>query len=154
MKSIVGATSRKPWPCSALVLMVGGALLLGMGLYFIFLRPALLPEDLRFIGIVRDPQDTFPRLALWLSHVFWVLGSYMITAGVFTCYVAATTYRRRARSVAWLIAATGTTSIGVMMLVNFSIDSDFKWVLASFTLLWVASLWLYYREKPIAALTT
>ena len=37
-------------PISALVLAFAGVILMALGLYFIFLRPPLLPEDARFIG--------------------------------------------------------------------------------------------------------
>lgn len=38
----------KPYSSSSLAL--GGFLFMAMGVYFVFLRPALLPEDLRYIG--------------------------------------------------------------------------------------------------------
>ena len=42
-------------------LALGGFILLGLGLYFIFLRPPLLPEDLRYIAAsLAQNQNTFP----------------------------------------------------------------------------------------------
>lgn len=38
-------------PYSASVLLVAGFILSGMGLYFILVRPPLLPEDLHYMGI-------------------------------------------------------------------------------------------------------
>ncbi len=38
-------------PYSSAVLTLGGALLMGLGVYFVALRPPLLAEDLRFIGL-------------------------------------------------------------------------------------------------------
>ena len=51
-----------------ILLMVLGILTLGTGAYFSFLRPALLPEDLRFTGA--DPRLLDPRMAAWLRIVF------------------------------------------------------------------------------------
>lgn len=45
-------------------LALGGMILIGMGLWFVFLRPALLPEDARYMGsTVAQIQDILPRLA-------------------------------------------------------------------------------------------
>lgn len=35
---------------ATVALALGGLILTGTGLYFVFLRPALLPEDARFMG--------------------------------------------------------------------------------------------------------
>ena len=37
-------------PYSSRVLALCGLILIGIGLYFVLLRPALLPEDTRYIG--------------------------------------------------------------------------------------------------------
>ena len=47
-------------PYSATFLMIGGIILIGLGLYFIFLRPPLLPEDPRYMGTtLAEIQVTF-----------------------------------------------------------------------------------------------
>ena len=57
-------------------LAVGGLILIGMGLYFVFMRPALLPEDARYMGsTVAQIQDILLQLAPWLRRVFGVLGA-------------------------------------------------------------------------------
>ena len=44
-------------------LAVGGVILMGMGLYYCFQRPPLLPEDLRFMGAsLAQIQFTLPGL--------------------------------------------------------------------------------------------
>ena len=40
----------------------------------------------------------------------------------------------------------GAASIGWMAIVNFMIDSDFKWVLLGMALVWAASLALFWFE--------
>ena len=60
-------------PYSATVLALGGMVLMILGLYFVFLRPPLLPEDPRFMGTsmaqvqMSVPQD--PRLSQWAARI-------------------------------------------------------------------------------------
>lgn len=135
-------------PHSSTVLFFGGVILVGLGLYFMFLRPPLLPEDARYMGTSLEQIRTgVPRLLLWLPRVFFVLGGYMTSTGLLTCYLAKTSFRTRVAGVAWIVSVTGLTSIGLMAAVNFIIGSDFKWLLLLFTTPWVLSLWLFYQEN-------
>lgn len=64
-----------------------GEWLIGLGCYFISIRPALLPEDLRYMGIdAQVLQSMAPGLARWLSKVFTVMGGFMAGAGVLVAY--------------------------------------------------------------------
>jgi hypothetical protein len=129
---------------SSASLALGGVTLIGLGLYFIFIRPALLPEDPRFMGTTLEQiQTNFPGLLLWLPRVFWVLGGYMISAGLLTCYLAGTSFRSRTPGAAWVAAFSGLASIGLMVVVNFIIASDFRWLLLSFTGPWLVALWFH-----------
>ena len=140
------AESRGKLSSGALTL--GGVILIGLGLYFIFIRPALLPEDPRFMGTTLEQIRTaFPGLLLWLPRVFWVMGGYMISTGLLTCYLARTSFRSRTPGAAWVAALSGLTSIGLMVGVNFLINSDFKWLLLAFTAPWLAALWFYTHDK-------
>ena len=135
-------------PHSSTVLFLGGVILVGLGLYFMFLRPPLLPEDARYMGTSLEQIRTgVPGLLLWLPRVFFVLGGYMTSTGLLTCYLAKTSFRTRVAGVAWIVAVTGLTSIGLMAAVNFIISSDFKWLLLLFTTPWVLSLWLFHQES-------
>lgn len=136
-------------PYSATVLASGGVILMILGFYFIFLRPPLLPEDLRFMGTSSAQMlATVPRLLNWLQRVFWVMGGYIFSAGALTAYVALTSFRMRARGAAGVVMLAGLTSIGWMVIVNFIISSDFRWVLLSLFLLWPLALVLYNIERP------
>lgn len=120
---------------------------MGLGLYFIFLRPPLLPEDLRYIGAsLAEIQTKLPGLMNWLQKVFGVMGGYIFTTGLLTLYVAITTFRTRANGVFGIMAAAGLTSIGWMTVVNFMIASDFKWLLVGFAMLWGIALLLFRIE--------
>ncbi len=135
-------------PLSSGLLALCSLVLVGMGGYFALGRPALLPEDARYIhASVPAIQSTLPGLARWLDKVFWVLGGYMVTAGVLSCYVAVTAFRQRAPG-AWAMAAlAGLTSIGLMTAINFLLDSEFKWLLMLLAGLWALALVLYWVEK-------
>jgi hypothetical protein len=148
MNSAIVDKSPRYLPHSSTVLFFGGVILVGLGLYFMFLRPPLLPEDPRYMGTSLEQIRTdIPGLLLWLPRVFFVLGGYMVSTGLLTCYLARTSFRARAAGAWWIVAATGLTSIGLMAVVNFIIGSDFKWLLLLFTSPWVLSLWLFRREN-------
>jgi hypothetical protein len=120
---------------------------MGLGLYFIFLRPPLLPEDPRFMGTsLAAIQASLPGLLTWLPRVFWVLGGFMFTTGLLTSYLALSSFRRRERGAAAIAALSGLGSIGWMVAVNFMIASDFRWLLLALTLPWPLALVLYRVE--------
>ena len=122
-------------------LALGGFILIGLGLYFIFLRPPLLPEDLRYIGAtLAQIQNTLPGLQIWLSRVFGVLGGYMMATGLLTIYISATSFRTGKLGAAAVICISGLASIGWMVITNFVIGSDFKWLLMMFLLPWIVAL--------------
>lgn len=128
-------------------LAVGGLILIGMGLWFIFMRPALLPEDARYMGSsVVKIHDLLPELAPWLRRVFGVLGGYMIATGLLTVHVAMTTFRSGQRGATMIAAVSGLVSIGGMAVANFAIHSDFRWLLLVFTLPWVVALALSWAD--------
>jgi len=134
----------------SLLLGFCGLSLLVMGFYFIILRPPLLPEDLRYMGV----SDTFvienlPKLAEWLQKVFCVMGGYIATTGI---AIFATALRRfpRDRTSLILMAIMGGTSVGWMTYVNFLLHSDFKWLLLSLALIWLVAIiwgWMQMRSS-------
>ena len=66
-----------------------GIWLIVLGLYFMFLRPPLLPEDLRYMGAGPGGiQSALPGLERWLHRVFTVMGGFMTGAGVLTVFAA------------------------------------------------------------------
>ena len=74
---------------SGKVFLVCGLWLIALGLYFLFLRPALLPEDPAFMGSSLEAiRSAIPGLERWLGHVFNVMGGFMISAGTVTIQCA------------------------------------------------------------------
>ena len=137
-----------PWPPSWIVLAATGAALIVIGLYFILLRPPLLAEDVRYMGIPTAQLDIIkPRLDVWLTHVFRVMGGYVVATGVLIITLAATSFRAHQSGAAIGALIGGAASIGWIAAVNFIIDSDFKWVLFGVALLWACSLTLFWLEK-------
>ena len=62
-------------PYSASMLALAGLLLIAMGIYFVLLRPTLLPEDLRYMKTTLPViHDSAPGLSAWLQKLFWVMG--------------------------------------------------------------------------------
>lgn len=114
-------------PYSSTLLTVCGIILMGIGLYFALIRPELLPEDFRYTALSSEQlQATAPGLFNWLDKVFWVMGGYVFTTGLLTCFVAQTAFRERQRGVLSVVGLAGLSSIGLMIMINFLIDSDFK----------------------------
>ncbi|CAN5429076.1 hypothetical protein BH09BAC3_BH09BAC3_06830 [soil metagenome] len=139
---------RKLKPYSASFLTLSGFLLIALGIYFIFLRPPLLPEDQRYVGsTLSEINGSIPALSLWLQKVFWVMGGYVLTSGLFTLYFAKTSFHTRTSGAFTIALLTGLSSIGWMTAVNFILLSDFRWVLLTFTTPWIISLMLYARHQ-------
>lgn len=137
----------KTWTLSSIVLAATGMTLIGTGLYFMLVRPPLLPEDIRYLGLsVAQIDSVRPRLESWLAHVFQVMGGYVLATGVLTITLAATSFRAHQWGAAVGALIGGAASIGWMTVVNFVIDSDFKWVLLGMALLWACSLVLFWFE--------
>ena len=77
------------WATSAVLLALSGTLLIGVGYYFLVLRPTLLPEDIRYMNLTAAELQSFgPRLSAWLTHVFRVMGGYVLATGVLAVTLA------------------------------------------------------------------
>jgi hypothetical protein len=124
-------TSRLRAPAAGLI-GLWGAYQIALGVYFIALRPPLLPEDLRYVGLGRQALAALPRLEPWLHLVFTVLGGQMAAVGMLATAAALRIGRHREASVvseALLLGMAGALSAGLMSAVNFTLGSDFRWPL-------------------------
>ena len=129
---------------STWMLVACGAWLIGLGLYFILLRPPLLPEDSRFMGTtLAQIQGAAPGLESWLKKVFTVMGGFMAGAGVLTVFVATVAMPRRLKGTSWTIAVCGVLTVALMSATNFALGSDFRWLLAVPAIVWLGSIVLY-----------
>lgn len=132
---------------SGKVFAVCGVWMLLLGVYFILLRPALLPEDPRFMGTsIETLRAAAPGLEGWLGHVFNVMGGFMVAAGTMTILVAWRFLARRAPGTLLALVVAGAFGVALMSATNFLLHSDFRWLLLVPVLLWLAGLVSYMRE--------
>jgi hypothetical protein len=126
-----------------------GVWLIGLGLYFIAVRPPLLVEEMRFIGATAAQiQAALPGLEGWLKRVFAVMGGFMAGAGVLTVFVATVAMPSRFRGTSWAIAVAGTLTVALMSAINFSLRSDFGWLLLVSAMVWLAGVVLHLTKCP------
>ena len=126
---------------STWMLIACGVWLVGLGLYFIVLRPPLLPEDPRFMGTsLEQIRAAVPGLESWLKNVFTVTGGFMAGAGVLTLFVATVAMPARLKGTSWALAISGALTVVLMSATNFALQSDFRWLLLAPALVWVAGL--------------
>jgi len=135
-------------PMSAWLLAACGIWLAGLGIYFVAVRPPLLPEDLRVMGTTSlQIRDAIPGLAGWLKLVFTVMGGFMTGAGVLTAFLAVRVLPLRIEGTAWAIGLSGLLTVVTMSLANFALGSDFRWLLLMPALLWLFAF-ILYLAKP------
>ena len=135
-------------PLSSKVFLVCGLWLVALGLYFALLRPALLPEDPRYIGgSLEAIRAAVPGLERWLGHVFKVMGGFMLATGALTVLAVCRWLAKRERGTFAALAVAGAASVGLMSAINFLLNSDFRWLLLLPALLWLLGLACYLRER-------
>ena len=106
-----------------------GVLTLGTGLYFLLVRPAMLPEDFRFTGTT--PEQVPARMWAWLGIVFRTWGGFMAGFGVVLIGVAV--YLLTARKV-FLCSATAAglvIAFGRFLVSNVALHSDYLGFIAA-----------------------
>jgi hypothetical protein len=110
------------------LLMTLGVLTLGTGLYFMAVRPALLPEDLRFTGV--DPSLLPPQFLEWLRIVFRTWGGFIAGLGILLLGVAGYLLTMRAGVLRYAIAASLLVAFGRFLVSNVLIRSEYLWFIA------------------------
>jgi hypothetical protein len=144
--------ATSPLPLSGKVFVLCGLWLVALGAYFLLLRPALLPEDPRYIGSSLEAiHSALPGLERWLGHVFNVMGGFMVATGAMTTLVAFRWVARRERGTFAALSVAGAASVGQMSATNFLLESDFRWLLLLPALLWFFGLTCYLREGAATA---
>ena len=140
---LAGAGRASTW-----VLAACGIWLVVLGLYFIGVRPPLLPEDTRFMGTTPAAiRGNVPGLERWLRNVFGVMGGFMAGTGVLTVLAATVVLPLRLRGTSWAIALVGLLTVVLMSATNFALNSDFRWLLLAPAVAWFAGLILYIARR-------
>ena len=125
-----------------------GVWLMALGLYFMVLRPPLLPEDPRFMGTTLEQlRLAVPGLESWLQKVFAVLGGFMAGTGVLTVWLATVAMPARLKGTFWALALSGALTVVLMSATNFALQSDFRWLLLVPALVWIAGLLLFIKGR-------
>ena len=133
---------------SGWMLTACGGWLIAVGVYFIFVRPALLPEDVRFMGAaLTQIRVAVPGLEGWLRHVFTVMGGFMASAGVLAVFVGSVVMPTRPTGATWVIALSGVLGVALMSATNIALHSDFMWLLLLPALAWFAALGAYMAGR-------
>ncbi len=133
---------------STWMILACGVWLIALGLYFIVLRPPLLPEDLRFMGTTLEQlRLAVPGLVSWLQKVFAVLGGFMAGTGVLTVWLATVAMPARLKGTFWALALSGALTVVLMSATNFALQSDFRWLLLVPALVWIAGLLLFVKGR-------
>lgn len=144
-----------PMRLSGKVFVACGLWMLLLGVYFILLRPALLPEDSRFMRTsIEIMRAAAPGLEGWLGHVFNVMGGFMVAAGAMTILVARQFLARRAPGTLLALAIGGVSGVSLMSATNFLLHSDFRWLLLVPVLLWITGLVSYVCEDAAGTAAT
>ena len=113
------------------------------GLYFNFIRPSFLPEDLRASATTLElVRGAAPGIEAGLQSVFAVLGGQMAACGALLIGGAFSVVRGRRpeRLEMSAYAIAGILSVVLMSRVNFALASDFRWLLVAPVILWFAAL--------------
>ena len=114
---------------SGILLLVLGLLTMGTAVFFLVLRPALLPEDIRHTGI--DPGTLPPAFLEWLGTVFRTWGGFIAGFGVLLLGIGGFLLSGRARCLYWATAIGADVAIGRFLFSNILLDSDFLWFISA-----------------------
>ena len=135
---------RKP----ALSLLVAWPIYpIGLGLYFVAFRPTFLPEDERYTGLILDTiKRTAPAVPSWLDRAFIVLGGHALAAELLVAFSAIIMCTRAVEPWAIVTFAAGVSSVVLMSAVNFAIHSDFRGLLLTTAVMWMAAVILLALE--------
>ena len=121
-----------------------GIWLIGLGGYFMFARPPLLPEDLRYLGSSAIQIEVlWPQLASWLRNVFTVMGGFMAGCGILTIFVSVRAVPQCLQGTGIALGCAGLLTVATMSWINFVLDSDFKWLLLAPAVAWLLGLVSY-----------
>jgi hypothetical protein len=121
---------------------------MALGLYFILLRPPLLPEDTRFMGSsLAQVRAALPGLEGWLQRVFTVMGGFIAGTGVLTVFVARMALPAGLKGASWAIALTGVLTVALMSAINFDLHSDFRWLLLVPALVWIVAIVVHIARR-------
>jgi hypothetical protein len=117
---LAGVNGRAAWP-----LLLLGVLTCGTGIYFMAIRPAMLPEDVRFTKLV--PQEMPPEALGWLQIVFQTWGAFVFGFGILLVALACFIMKRRPAFLRWGVPVALVVPFGRFLVSNVVLRSDYLW---------------------------
>jgi hypothetical protein len=105
-----------------------GILTLGTAIYFLALRPPLLPEDIRHTGV--EPELLPPAFLDWLAIVFTTWGGFIAGFGALLIGIGAFILTGRDRWLYWMTALGILVAFGRFLISNIILSSDFLWFIS------------------------
>ena len=127
-----------------------GVFTLGTAVYFLVLRPPLLPEDIRHTGI--DPGMLTEEFLAWLAIVFRTWGGFIAGYALALLGVGLFMVTGKVRWLYWPVSLGAVIAFGRFLLSNIVLSSDFLWFISFLFLLAVvaATLLAFSRDRPPA----
>jgi hypothetical protein len=123
-----GQSTAKRRVFLAAVLLILAVLSLGTGIYIMVLRPPLLPEDARVIGISIDNLP--PAFSNWLSIVFRTWGGFIVGFSLWLLGLAVRCFTGSDRWIDVGAALALLFAFGSFLVSNVQLRSDSLWFIA------------------------
>jgi hypothetical protein len=117
------APATRPERVASVLVLIVGVLTLGIAIYFLFVRPPMLPEDVRFTGV--SESELPPPFAAWLTIVFRTWGGFVAGLGIMLIAIGAYLLVPRRRMLQGGIALAIVVAFGRFLLSNIELRSDF-----------------------------
>ena len=134
---------------AAYALTALGVLTLGTGVYFMAIRPALLPEDVRFTGV--DTSLLPAQFFEWLLIVFRTWGGFIAAFGILMLAVSGYWLTKRGCFLRYGTALAVLLGFGRFLVSNILIHSEYLWFIAVLSALaLVTAVLLLVARRPSA----
>jgi hypothetical protein len=118
-------SSMKPDRFGAALLTTLGFFTIGTGVYFLFFRPAMLPEDILFTSVPLERLP--PQMSEWLQIVFRTWGGFMVGFGFLLMAVASYLLTGRVSILRRGVALAILIAFSRFLASNLSLHSDYLW---------------------------
>lgn len=130
------------------IVLVLGIFTLGTAVFFLVLRPPLLPEDIRHTGI--DPGVLTDEFLGWLSIVFRTWGGFIAGYALALLGIGLFAMTGQRRWLYWPAALGIVVAFGRFFYSNIVLSSDFLWFISFLFLLALvaATLLAFSRDRP------
>lgn len=125
---------------AAIVSAALGGLTLATGVYFMLIRPPMLPEDVRFTGVSADLLGE--SFAHWLSIVFRTWGGFLVGFGVLLGAIGAFLWSGDVMRLRTGAAVAILFAFGSFLVSNIQLGSSFLWYIGLLFAAAVALAWI------------